>query len=325
MPASSFKLTLDRFRAILSSRETVASLSGADLFALAYAMGGVRLLNVDDAIERLHALGLTSDIPAAALRARMITSTANDRAFLTHNERTFCLDPRAGDLALRLGSLLSNARILAVFEAPRARAPRASSERAPARSSASPRAPATRPGQVAATGKSGRPASPWRPDKQATPAKPAKAASPPAPSPNAPPVLPPDIAPPAPFAPATVTFSLLDEAEIERRLKLPEASLASVGHVLRAHALASAEQFEELLALRHVTGVEPHRYQTETVRRVLRFFRGRALLADEVGLGKTVEALLILREYQLRGMVRRALIVVPPALLGQWVGELSAK
>jgi SNF2 family DNA or RNA helicase len=95
--------------------------------------------------------------------------------------------------------------------------------------------------------------------------------------------------------------------------------------VLAAHALASAERFEELLALRLVRGVEPHRYQIETVRRVLRVFRGRALLADEVGLGKTVEALLILREYELRGAVRRALILVPPALVGQWVEELRDK
>ena len=95
--------------------------------------------------------------------------------------------------------------------------------------------------------------------------------------------------------------------------------------MLAAHALASAERFEELLALRLMTGVEPHEYQTETARRVLRSFRGRALLADEVGLGKTIEALMILREYQLRGAVRRALIVVPPALVGQWVGELREK
>ena len=98
-----------------------------------------------------------------------------------------------------------------------------------------------------------------------------------------------------------------------------------MSHTLRAYALAAAEQFEDLLSLSSLVGVEPHRYQLETARRVLRFYRGRALLADEVGLGKTVEALMILREYQLRGMARRALILVPPALLAQWVGELTEK
>jgi SNF2 family DNA or RNA helicase len=130
---------------------------------------------------------------------------------------------------------------------------------------------------------------------------------------------------PSPLAPANVAFTLLEEADVARSLAREADGLEAVGHALRAHALASAERFEELLALRLMQGVEPHRYQIETVRRVLRVFRGRALLADEVGLGKTVEALMILREYHLRGAVRRALILVPPALVGQWVGELTAK
>lgn len=72
-------------------------------------------------------------------------------------------------------------------------------------------------------------------------------------------------------------------------------------------------------------GVDVLAYQQETVRRVLRVLRGRALLADEVGLGKTIEALMVLREYQVRGMARRALVLVPPALVRHWVGELSAR
>jgi hypothetical protein len=42
--------------------------------------------------------------------------------------------------------------------------------------------------------------------------------------------------------------------------------------------------------------------QIETVHRVLRTLRGRALLPDEVGLGKTIEVLMVLLEYQLGGM-----------------------
>ena len=151
--------------------------------------------------------------------------------------------------------------------------------------------------------------------------KPRPAVTPKAPA--APP--PPDLPPPPPLADAPLVLVRLDAADLARRLDAPRASLASVSHTLRAYALAAAEQFEELLSLSSLVGVEPHRYQLETARRVLRFYRGRALLADEVGLGKTVEALMILREYQLRGMVRRALILVPPALLAQWVGELTEK
>ncbi len=48
----------------------------------------------------------------------------------------------------------------------------------------------------------------------------------------------------------------------------------------------------------------------------------RVLLADEVGLGKTIEACLILHRQLLTGRVSRAMIIVPPALLNQWLVEL---
>ncbi len=83
--------------------------------------------------------------------------------------------------------------------------------------------------------------------------------------------------------------------------------------------------FEELLCLEGIHGVEHLPHQIETVRRVLRHFRGGVLLADEVGLGKTIEACLLLREYLLRGMIKRVLILVPPALVSQWSEELSSK
>ena len=83
--------------------------------------------------------------------------------------------------------------------------------------------------------------------------------------------------------------------------------------------------FDELLCLEGLRGVEHLPHQIETVRKVLRHFRGRVLLADEVGLGKTIEACLLLREYLLRGMARRVLILVPPPLVSQWHEELSSK
>src|SRR5438067_823219 len=57
----------------------------------------------------------------------------------------------------------------------------------------------------------------------------------------------------------------------------------------------------------------------------IRRLRGRALLADEVGLGKTIEAGIILKEYLLRGLVQRALILVPASLVEQWDQELRRK
>jgi hypothetical protein len=83
--------------------------------------------------------------------------------------------------------------------------------------------------------------------------------------------------------------------------------------------------FDQLLCLDGLQGVEHLPHQIETVRKVLRHFRGRVLLADEVGLGKTIEAGLLLREYLLRGLVRRVLILVPAPLVSQWDGELREK
>ena len=83
--------------------------------------------------------------------------------------------------------------------------------------------------------------------------------------------------------------------------------------------------FDQLLCLEGLHGVEHLPHQIETVRKALRRFRGRVLLADEVGLGKTIEACLLLREYLLRGLARRVLILVPNPLVSQWQDELAGK
>jgi len=89
--------------------------------------------------------------------------------------------------------------------------------------------------------------------------------------------------------------------------------------------LRLAQNFEDLLCLPSLHGVDAYMYQQETVRRVLRHFKGRALLADEVGLGKTIEACLVLKEYWMRGLVRKALVLTPPSLVSQWKSELMEK
>jgi len=90
-------------------------------------------------------------------------------------------------------------------------------------------------------------------------------------------------------------------------------------------ALRLEQSFEDLLCLPSLQGVDAYVYQHETVRKVLRHFKGRALLADEVGLGKTIEACMVLKEYWIRGLVRRALVLAPPSLVSQWKGELVEK
>lgn len=49
----------------------------------------------------------------------------------------------------------------------------------------------------------------------------------------------------------------------------------------------------------------------------MRYFHGRVLLCDEVGLGKTIEAGMLIKEYMLRGMVKNILILTPASLVSQ--------
>lgn len=66
-------------------------------------------------------------------------------------------------------------------------------------------------------------------------------------------------------------------------------------------------------------------YQFNVVRKVLQDPIQRYLLADEVGLGKTVEAGLLIRQYTLDSADARILLIVPPALVAQWRQELTQR
>lgn len=126
-------------------------------------------------------------------------------------------------------------------------------------------------------------------------------------------------------------------ANIPIRLNLPKATdilpiLETVGDEpiwfkLRndfAH-LNLLQGFDELLCLPLLHNIDIYWYQVETVRKVLKQFHGRVLLADEVGLGKTIEAGMVLKEYLMRSMVEKVLILTPASLVGQWVEEMSSK
>lgn len=93
---------------------------------------------------------------------------------------------------------------------------------------------------------------------------------------------------------------------------------------LAAERLALIGGFDQLVCL-DALNFQPFDYQVRAAQTALRRFRGRGLLCDEVGLGKTIEAGLALKEYLMRQMVSRALIVTPPALVEQWREELTAK
>ena len=93
---------------------------------------------------------------------------------------------------------------------------------------------------------------------------------------------------------------------------------------LEGERLAVLDNFEELLATASAH-IDPLPYQEATAREALSRMQGRAILADEVGLGKTIEAGLVMKELVLRGLVRRILIITPATLRDQWEAELREK
>lgn len=73
------------------------------------------------------------------------------------------------------------------------------------------------------------------------------------------------------------------------------------------------------------SAINPWPHQTRVAQEVVRQFPERYLLSDEVGLGKTIEAGLILRQLLISGQVRRVLVLTPRSVLGQWQEELYEK
>lgn len=72
-------------------------------------------------------------------------------------------------------------------------------------------------------------------------------------------------------------------------------------------------------------GFEPRAYQLVPLLMALRLPTVRLLIADDVGIGKTIEAGLILRELADRGEIDRFAVLCPPHLVEQWTGELKSK
>ncbi|MBY0527368.1 MAG: DEAD/DEAH box helicase family protein [Gemmataceae bacterium] len=111
-----------------------------------------------------------------------------------------------------------------------------------------------------------------------------------------------------PIAPDNVR---LDEAEIERILF---QFLRDAPHLLNAGQLGLA-----------TCTVEPWPHQERVARAVVEQYPQSFMLCDEVGLGKTIEAGMIIHQLLLSGRVRRALLLVPKSVLVQWQEELYEK
>ncbi|MCQ4758737.1 DEAD/DEAH box helicase [Enterocloster bolteae] len=73
------------------------------------------------------------------------------------------------------------------------------------------------------------------------------------------------------------------------------------------------------------SGIIPLPHQLHVLNRAMENNNIRYILADEVGLGKTIEAGMIIRELKSRGLVSRILVVCPTGLVTQWASEMQEK
>ena len=137
--------------------------------------------------------------------------------------------------------------------------------------------------------------------------------------------LPPREAPRPEDASDSVQFDASDAGLVARAFRDPGDGVQAWRLNGAAHRVSLVDGFQRLLAWPSLRGVRRYEHQERAALSVLREMRGRAILADEVGLGKTIEAGLILKEYAIRGLVRRALILTPSALTTQWCEEMRTK
>ena len=93
---------------------------------------------------------------------------------------------------------------------------------------------------------------------------------------------------------------------------------------IAAAARIAASQTEDILLAPIGSNVIPLPHQLKALNKAISKTQVRYLLADEVGLGKTIEAGLVMRELKLRGLVQRILVVAPKGLATQWVSEMQA-
>ncbi|MDP2645951.1 MAG: helicase-related protein [Desulfobacterales bacterium] len=93
-------------------------------------------------------------------------------------------------------------------------------------------------------------------------------------------------------------------------------------YIASAARVADTVAHDTILAPMEAT-VIPLPHQINALKKAISHHRIRYLLADEVGLGKTIEAGLILMELKLRGLVKRVIVLAPKGLVTQWVAEMK--
>ncbi|NLG96422.1 MAG: DEAD/DEAH box helicase [Chloroflexi bacterium] len=123
-------------------------------------------------------------------------------------------------------------------------------------------------------------------------------------------------------------YTLPEERPVSAEFPLPtpeDVSDAVGAHLLwQAARLTLREGASPLRSLGRIS-IRPRTFQFVPLLMALRLDPVRLLIADDVGVGKTIEALLIARELWERGEIKRLAVICPPYLCDQWQKELAEK
>ncbi|CAM6801717.1 SNF2-related protein [Morganella morganii] len=95
-------------------------------------------------------------------------------------------------------------------------------------------------------------------------------------------------------------------------------------YLATAAKITNVQQEDTLLAPIE-SNVIPLPHQLKALTKAMNKKQVRYLFADEVGLGKTIEAGLVMRELKLRGLAKRILVCAPKGLVTQWVSEMQTE
>jgi SNF2 family DNA or RNA helicase/plasmid stabilization system protein ParE len=109
--------------------------------------------------------------------------------------------------------------------------------------------------------------------------------------------------------------------DIAKRGFDPPRQFSAYLHTLRWNLVTSTNP--RLFQAPYRAGIQVKAYQLEPLRKALQLPRANLFIADDVGLGKTIEAGLILRELIMRQKVRTVVVACPPSVILQWKDELE--
>lgn len=126
------------------------------------------------------------------------------------------------------------------------------------------------------------------------------------------------------FNPTTNTVKNLNPEQTQPIKQNPIQSIQHLIYLLAAAKIINHQNSNEPLSPIQAD-IIPLPHQIHTLEKTINSTQIRYLLADEVGLGKTIEAGLIFRELKNRGLIKRTLIVAPRGLTKQWVDELKTR